>query len=80
MRHFQKLALTPAPQPAALKNASIMFIESVLTQSEHSSVGNRWKLELCTVVLTKIPFPGRKSQIADCKIADKLYCKSYENF
>jgi hypothetical protein len=33
-----------------------------------------------TVSLSKFAFPGRKSQIADRKIADKLYCKSYENF
>jgi hypothetical protein len=77
---FRKSAVTLAPHGATLKNASILFIESVLAQSEHSSVGNRWKLELCTVHLSKIAVPGSKSQIADRKIADKLYGKSYENF
>jgi hypothetical protein len=33
-----------------------------------------------TVFLSKIAFSGRKSQIADRKIADRLYGKSYENF
>ena len=56
----KNLALTFHPHPPTLKNASIMFIESVLTQSEHSSVGNRWKLELCIVHLRKSYFLVRK--------------------
>jgi hypothetical protein len=35
---------------------------------------------LCIVHLGKIAVPGTKSQIADRKIVDKLYGKSYENF
>jgi hypothetical protein len=82
MADFQKkIAVTPAPQPAALlATLSMMFIKTCLTQFETLPVGNRWKLELCIVFLSKIAVPGRKSQIADRKIADKLYCKSYENF
>jgi hypothetical protein len=43
-------------------------------------VGDRGNQKLCTVHLRKTAVPGTKSQIADRKIADKLYGKSYENF
>jgi hypothetical protein len=43
-------------------------------------MGDPGNEKLCTVSLSKIAVPGRKPQIADRKIADKLYCKSYENF
>jgi hypothetical protein len=43
-------------------------------------VGDPGNQKLCTVSLSKIAVPGTKSQIADRKIADKLYGKSYENF
>jgi hypothetical protein len=48
--------------------------------SRGSQLGGDGKFSKSTVFLSKIAFPGRKSQIADRKIADKLYCKSYENF
>jgi hypothetical protein len=43
-------------------------------------VGKSENQKLCTVHLSKIDVSGRKSQIADRKIADKLYGKPYENF
>jgi hypothetical protein len=58
----------------------MLFISTCLTQFEDLPVGDRGNQKLCTVSLGKIAVPGRKSQIADRKIADKLYCKSYENF
>jgi hypothetical protein len=81
MVDFQKkLAVTPAPQPAAPATLSMLFLTMRLIYFETLPVGNRWKLELCTIFLSKIAVPDRKSQIADRKIADKLYYKPYENF
>jgi hypothetical protein len=76
----KKSAETPARQPAPLANASMLFISTCLAQFEDLPVGDRGNQKLCTVSLSKIAVPGRKSRIADSKIADKLYCKSYENF
>jgi hypothetical protein len=77
---FRKSAVTPARQPSPLANASMLLISTCLTQFEDLPVGDRGNQKLCTVSLRKIAVPRRKSQIADRKIADKLYCKSYENF
>ena len=61
------------PAEADRSSSAQMFVWGCMTNFQKISSKS-------TVSLSKIAFSGRKSHIADRKIADKLYGKSDENF
>jgi hypothetical protein len=65
---------------ATLATPDMLFLTMCLIYFETLPVGDRGNQKLCIVHLSKIAVPGTKSQIADRKIAVKLYGESYENF
>jgi hypothetical protein len=77
---FRKSAVTFVQFRATLATLSMLFLTMCLIYFETLPVGDSGNQKLCTIHLSKIAVPGTKSQIADRKIADKLYGKSYENF